>query len=172
MGKINVLIISIFGLFIWSAATAQTLDDQHRKDVKSIEAIVDAYYDVISGSSKDPWQFERDKFLHSANAVIIRLDDQGNAEYHSLEQEYIPMLLHPRENLYEIELKREVRHLGNITQVWSAFEIRTDREKPSNNRGLNSIQLHFEKGRWYIDSWTVQMESANNALVQEFLDQK
>ena len=60
MGKINVLIISIFGLFICSAATAQTLDDHHGKDVKSIEAIVDAYYEVISGSSKDPWQFERD----------------------------------------------------------------------------------------------------------------
>ncbi|WP_197687273.1 hypothetical protein [Aquiflexum balticum] len=47
------------------------MDDKYGKDVKSIEAIIDAYYEVISGSSKDPWQFERDKFLHSANAVII-----------------------------------------------------------------------------------------------------
>lgn len=106
--------------------------------------------------------FERDKFLHSENAVIIRLDDQGNAEFNSLEAEYIPIGLNPREDLYEIELKREVRYFGNIAQVWSAFEIRTDREVPTITRGLNSIQLHYENDRWYIDSWTMQMESGEN----------
>jgi hypothetical protein len=148
------------------------LDDKYGKDVKSIEAIIDAYYEVISGSSEDAWQFERDKFLHAANAVIIRLDDEGNAEFNSLEAEYIPMGLNPREDFYEIELKREVRHFGNIAQVWSAFEIRTNPEIPTAIRGLNSIQLHYEKGRWYIDSWTLQMESGENPLVQEFLNDK
>jgi hypothetical protein len=165
-------ILGFIGLFLCSAVIGQTLDDKYGKDVKSIDAIINAYYDVISGSSEDPWQFERDKFLHSVNAVIIRLDDQGNAEFHSLEAEYIPMGLNPREDLYEIELKREVRHFGNIAQVWSAFEIRTDREVPTITRGLNSIQLHFENGRWYIDSWTAQMESADNPLVKEFLNDK
>lgn len=166
-------LISVFiGLFLCTAVFAQTMEDKYGKDVKSIEAIIDAYYEVISGSSEDPWQFERDKFLHSANAVIIRLDDEGNAEFNSLEAEYIPMGLNPREDLYEIELKREIRQFGNIAQVWSAFEMRTDRVTPTNNRGLNSIQLHFEKGRWYIDSWTMQMETINNTLVKDFLKDK
>ena len=56
-----------------------------------------------------------------------------------------------------------------MAQVWSAFEIRTSPEKPSNVRGLNSIQLHFENGRWYIDSWTCEMETATSAVVTEFL---
>jgi hypothetical protein len=146
------------------------LDDKYQKDVESIEAIINAYYDVISGSSEDPWQFERDKFMHSANAVIIRLDDQENATFHSLEAEYIPMGLNPREDLYEIELKREVRHFGNIAQVWSAFEVWTEPEIPTTIRGLNSIQFHYENDRWYIDSWTVQMESIDNLLVEEFLN--
>jgi hypothetical protein len=165
-------VLGFIGLFLFSAVIGQTLDDKYGKDVKSIDAIIDAYYDVISGSSEDPWQFERDKFLHSVNAVIIRLDDQGNAEFNSLEAEYIPIGLNPREDLYEIELKREVRHFGNIAQVWSAFEIRTDREVPTITRGLNSIQLHYENDRWYIDSWTMQMESGENPLVQEFLNDK
>lgn len=161
-------VLGFIGLFLCSAVIGQTLDEKYRKDVKSIDTIIDAYYDVISGSSEDPWQFERDKFLHSANAVIIRLDDQGNATFHSLESEYIPMGLHPREDLYEIELKREIRHFGNIAQVWSAFEVRTEPEIPTTIRGLNSIQLHYENDRWYIDSWTVQMESIDNLLVEDF----
>ncbi len=166
------IVLAFIGLFLYSAVIGQTLDEKYGKDVKTIEAIIDAYYEVISGSSEDSWQFERDKFLHSANAVIIRLDDRGNAKYHSLEEDYIPILLNQRKDMYEIELKREVRHFGNIAQVWSAFEIRTDRKKPSNIRGLNSIQLHFENDRWFIDSWTMQMESADNQLVQEFLNDK
>ncbi|WP_197687274.1 hypothetical protein [Aquiflexum balticum] len=80
------------------------------------------------------------------------------------------MGLHPREDLYEIELKREVRQFGNIAQVWSAFEVRTDPEIPTSIRGLNSIQLHNENGRWFIDSWTLQMETTVNLLVEEFLN--
>jgi len=59
---------------------------------------------------------------------------------------------------------------GNIAQVWSAFEIRTEPDVSTTIRGLNSIQLHYEKGRWYIDSWTTQMESDVNVLVQDFLN--
>ena len=53
--------------------------------MKSIDAIINAYYDVVSGSSSDPWEFERDKFIHSKGAVITRLDENGNAESHTLE---------------------------------------------------------------------------------------
>jgi hypothetical protein len=73
-------------------------------------------------------------------------------------------------DFYEIELKREVSKYGNIAQVWSAFEIRTEPDVSTTIRGLNSIQLHYEKGRWYIDSWTTQMESDDNVLVQDFLN--
>ncbi len=150
---------------------SQTIDEQYGKDVKSIDAIINAYYEVISGSSDDPWQFERDKFLHSENAVIIRLDNAGNAAVHSLEAEYIPMGLNPRENFYEHELKRIVSRYGNMAQVWSAFEIRTRPETPSAIRGLNSIQLHYEDGRWYIDSWTAEMESEQHTLMEDFLNE-
>lgn len=160
--------LCLIGLLISSTAFGQSPGEKYSKDVKSIETIINAYYEVISGSSDDPWQFERDKFLHSENAVIIRLDDNGKAVAHSLEAEYIPVGLKPREAFYEHELKRAVRRYGNMAQVWSAFEIRTDPEHSTGVRGLNSIQLHFADGRWYIDSWTAQMESDKNTLVQYF----
>ncbi|WP_296705586.1 hypothetical protein [Algoriphagus sp.] len=152
-----------------SSVFGQSVEEKYADDVKSIDAIINAYYDVVSGSSQDPWQFERDQFIHSKNAVITRLDEEGKAESHTLEAEYIPMGLAPREDFYEKELKRKVSQFGNIAQVWSAFEIRTDPNQESTDRGLNSIQLHFENGRWFIDSWTCEMESDKNSPVQDFL---
>ena len=154
---------------IFSSIFGQTLDDKYAEDVKSVDTIMDAYYDVVSGASNDPWQFERDNYLHSPNVLITRLDANGNADSHALEVEYIPMGLAPREDFYEKELKRKMTHYGNMAQVWSAFEIRTNPDVASNVRGLNSIQLHFENDRWYIDSWTAEMESDKNALVTDFL---
>lgn len=150
----------IISFFICSLPIyAQTADEKYADDVKSIGAIIDAYYDVISGSGKDPWQFERDKYIHSEKALITRLNDAGNAQSHSLEAEYIPLALSPRKDFYEIELKRDVSHYGNIAQVWSAFEVRSDPNIASGIRGLSSIQLYFAKGRWWISSWTTEMES-------------
>ena len=120
----------------------------------------------------DPWQFERDKYLHSEHAVITRIDEQGMVKTHSLEAEYVPLALSPKEDFYEHELKREVSLFGNIAQVWSAFEIRAHPDKASDIRGLNSIQLHFEEGRWFIDGWTCEMESEGNLLVEEFINEK
>jgi hypothetical protein len=75
----------------------------------------------------------------------------------------------PKEDFYETELKRKVSQFGNMAQVWSAYEVRTNPEIASNSRGLNSIQLHFENGRWFIDSWTTQMETKSNTIVADFM---
>ncbi len=168
--KINTLLA--FTLLCCTLSFSQTTNEKYTADVQYIDAIITAYYDVVSGSSEDPWQFERDQYIHSKNAVITRLDENGNATSHPLETEYVPLALAPKEDFYEKELKRIVSKYGNLAQVWSAFEIRTDPEIASEIRGLNSIQLHFEQGRWFIDSWTCEMENTTNAVVSDFLKQK
>ncbi|MFQ3214659.1 MAG: hypothetical protein ACI9C9_002199 [Marivirga sp.] len=165
--KRNILLAIV--LIYCSSLSAQTNSEKYEKDVKSIDSIIDAYYEVISGSGQDPWQFERDSYLHSENAVISRLDNNGKAESHGLAAEYIPLALGPKEDFFEKELKRTVTQFGNIAQVWSAFEVRTDPQIATNIRGLNSIQLHYEEDRWWIDSWTCEMESDTNTLVKDFL---
>lgn len=166
----TILLAIVF--MICNSSFTQTIDEKYAKDVQSINDIINAYYDVISGSSEDPWQFERDSYIHSKNALITRLDENGLAKSHALELEYIPLALAPKEDFYEMELKRNVSHFGNLAQVWSAFEIRTEPNSPSIIRGLNSIQLHYENGRWFIDSWTCEMESKKNELVTLFINGK
>jgi len=168
----KIILTSIIIFFACSSIFGQSNDEKYANDVKSIDAIINAYYDVVSGSSSESWEFERDKYIHSENAVITRLDENGKAESHTLEAEYIPIGLSPKEDFYEKELKRKVSKYGNIAQVWSAFEIRTDPKTESNITGLNSIQLHYENGRWFIDSWTCEMESEKNNLVTDFLNEE
>ena len=156
-------------IFVCNLIFGQTINEKYAEDVLSIDAIITAYYDVVSGSSEDPWQYERDRYIHSKNAVITRLDENGKAVSHTLEAEYIPLALAPKENFYEKELKRTVAHFGNLAQVWSAFEIRTDPSTATTKRGLNSIQLHYEGNRWFIDSWTCEMETSKSSFLGDFL---
>jgi hypothetical protein len=170
MNKTILTLISI--IFAFNSLFGQTNEEKYAEDVQSVNAIINAYYDVVSGSSSEPWEFERDKYIHSKNAVITKLDESGKAESHNLEAEYIPLGLSPKEDFYEKELKRIVSTYGNIAQVWSAFEIRTDPKTESNIRGLNSIQLHYESSRWYIDSWICEMESEKSSVVAKFVSKE
>jgi hypothetical protein len=166
----KIILTSISIIFAFNSIFGQTNEEKYAEDVKSVDAIINAYYDVVSGPSSEPWEFERDKYIHSENAVITRLNENGKTESHTLEAEYIPIGLSPKEDFYEKELKRIVNKFGNIAQVWSAFEIRADPKTESNIRGLNSIQLHYENSRWYIDSWTCEMESEKTSVVTEFMN--
>ncbi|WGK63953.1 hypothetical protein [Croceiramulus getboli] len=164
--------VLFLALLLTASVFAQSSNPAYAEDVQSIDAIITAYYEVVSGSSSAPWQFERDQYLHSKNAVITRFDTEGQADTHTLEAEYIPLALMPKSDLYEKELKRKVSRYGRMAQVWSAFEIRTDPQVPTDIHGLNSIQLLYENDRWYIASWTCEMESEDNPIVANFLGEE
>jgi hypothetical protein len=151
-------------MLLMMSTYSQTLDEKYGEDVKSIDAIINAYYDVISGASTDPWQFERDKYLHSQDALIIHVDEKGKLIKNSLEAEYIPFLLSDKESFYEVEVNRIVKKYGNMAQVWSTYEIRNEPEVASDIRGQNSIQLYFSEGRWWISGWTTQLESKKHPI--------
>jgi hypothetical protein len=167
MNKIILTAISI--IFACNSILGQTTDEKYSEDVKSVDAIIKAYYDVNSGSSSDPWEFERDTYTHSKNAQIIFLDENGKADLVKLEVLQNHFRMSERKDFYEKELKRKVSQFGNIVQVWSAYEMRDEPETSTNKRALVSIQLHYEQGRWWIDGWTNQNETDKNSLVTKFL---
>lgn len=154
-------ILSLFVLAACGTMYGQTIDDKYSKDVASIDAIINAYYDVVSGPATAPWEFERDKFIHSPDALIVKIDTDGKVDAHSLEGEYVPILLQPRGDFYEVELSRITQRYENMAQVWSTYEIRSDPDDPSGVRGISSIMLYYSEGRWWIASWISQPETKN-----------
>src|SRR5437763_13233987 len=123
--------------------------DGEPDDVASIDAIIAAAYDVISGPAgkKRDWNRERSLFYNGARLIPTASVPGRNdvaLEPQMLDVEsYItraePLL---QKGFYEKEVARRTEQFGRIAHVWSTYESRYD---PSDAapfmRGINSFQL-------------------------------
>jgi hypothetical protein len=128
-----------------------------KEDVASIDAIVNATYDVISGKADDVRDWERMKSLYIPGARVIPFDA-------SPEGRAVPNVMTPDQfvesrspilasgDFYEWETERREDHSGAMAHVWSGYEAaRTPRGAPI-RCGVNSFQLWFDGDRWWIVS--------------------
>lgn len=125
------------------------------KDVESIDGIINAFYEVVSGPKGAPRQWERDRSIHHEKALVVftGVRDQNPyfeamtlQEFHAIESPYT-------EGFFEKEIERRVQKFGNIAQVWSKYETRFSPTGPVERSGINSIQLVNDGQRWWILSW-------------------
>ena len=58
-----------------------------KEDVSSIDGIISAYYDVISGPKGHVYNAKRDESLHAPGALITRIMDDGTIQRHNLKGE-------------------------------------------------------------------------------------
>ena len=132
---------------------AQTGTDQ---DVSSIDGIINAYYEVVSGPAGERVDVMRDRHLHHPDAwvAIAGKDVAGDpfvnvmtlADYHGDNA--------PRaENFYERETERVVSRSGNMAHVWSSYESALTEGGEPFTTGVNSITLFFDGERWWIMGW-------------------
>lgn len=135
-------------------------------DVKSIDAIIKASYEVVSGEKGAKREWERDKYLHNPKAVYSYFDRnkgmQVTMTLAEFQKETDDMVFNTA--FYEKEINREVRIFGNIAHVWSTYETKLEKNGKVVRRGINSIQLVLEDNRWYIISWTFSGESELNKI--------
>ncbi len=138
----------------------------YENDVRTIDALIKASYEVVSGEKGATRQWERDHYLHHPKAVYSFFDKEQKkqvtmtlAEFHQATDEMVFYTA-----FYESEVNREVRVFGNIAQVWSTYETRLEKGGRVERRGINSIQLVFENNRWYIISWTFCGESEQQRI--------
>ena len=152
------------------------LADPH--DVESIDAIIAATYDVISGPAgkKRDWNRERSLFYPGARimptaSVPGRNDVDLEPQILDVEA-YIERVERLFENagFYEKEIARRTEQFGRIAHVWSTYESRHDRSDPAPfMRGINSFQLFNDGKRWWILSVYWQHESAEYTIAEKYL---
>lgn len=135
-----------------------------KKDVLTIDGIIKAFYEVVSGEAGEKRQWERDLSIHNPNAIYSYLDNVGGElkqvtmSLKDFHKETDAMVLETA--FFESEINREVRIFGNIAHVWSTYETRLIKNGPVARRGINSIQLFFENGKWSIVSLIFERERA------------
>jgi hypothetical protein len=126
-------------------------------DTVSIDAIVKAMYETISGPAGQPRQWERDRALHHPGARLMptrKLDGSGvAAEVYDIDGFIASRTPFFESNdFYEIEIARREFRFGSIAHVLSAYEARKSPAGEILRRGVNSIQLFHDGERWWIIS--------------------
>ena len=144
-------------------------------DVKSIDAIVAAVYDVISGPAgqKRDWDRMRSLFVPGARLIPAVSGPSGGATARVLDIDgYIqrsgPVL--ERDGFFEREIARRVEAFGNIAHVFSTYESKHNKDdaKPF-ARGINSMQLLKDGDRWWFVTIFWDSEKPSNPIPSEYL---
>jgi hypothetical protein len=138
-------------------------------DVSSLDAIMRAVYDVISGPAGQKRDWNRMRSLFTANA---RLMPKGMAGLRSGSvEDYItasgPQL--EENGFIEREIARRVEQYGDIAHVFSTYEARNRADGPVIMRGINSFQLVRHAGRWWVVSIMWQAESPQTPIPAGYL---
>jgi len=143
-------------------------------DVATMDSIVAALYDVISGPpAPRNWDRFRSLFVPGARLIPTGRRPTGEAASRVLTpEEYIqrsaPLI--EKNGFFEREISRRTERFGSIAHLFSTYESRhaKDEEKPF-ARGINSIQLMNDGKRWWIVTVFWQGEDDKNPLPAEYL---
>lgn len=142
----------------------------HPEDVKSIDAIMSALYDVITGPAGDrDWDRFASLYKPEARMGAIAKTKEGQLVYKSFSPEEYRKRNSPffkKNGFWEKELDRKTFRYGEIASIQSAYESRFQKDGKVVERGINSIQLVFDHGRWWITSILWNSERDDNPLPQ------
>lgn len=145
------------------------------KDVSSIDGIVKAFYETISGPKDQPRQWARDRTLYMPGVRFISMSERDGKISAGImtHQQYVNTTNGPLTSagFHEREINRVVRRYGNIAHVFSTYEFTND-DKSAKGRGVNSIELYWDGTRWWIAFAGWDEERPNNPIPKEFLPSK
>src|SRR5262249_9669384 len=147
----------------------------NQNDVNSIDSVISAIYDVISGpaTQKRNWDRMRSLFIPGARLIPTGRTPEGAYRSRVLTVEDFINQSNPfleKQGFFEREISRRSEMFGQIVHVFSTYESRhaTEDAKPF-QRGINSIQLMNDGTRWWIVTIFWQGEDAKNPLPEKYL---
>ena len=160
-----------------ASATVQqeTRPPANPADVSSLDNIMRALYDVISGPAGQRRDWDRMRSLFVPGARLIpttrRPDGTRGIQVWTVDQ-YIS-IVGPRleeSGFFERELARRTERFGNIVHAFSTYDSkRTAADPQPFARGINSIQLWNDGRRWWIVSIFWESERADNPIPPRYM---
>jgi len=144
-------------------------------DGASVDSIVAALYDVISGPAGAPrnWSRMRALFAPDAKLMVIGPRPDGGFGLRTMTiDDYISrnMSAFNTNGFYEREVARTTDAFGQLVHVFSTYELlRAPNDPKPFMRGINSIQLAHDGKRWWIANLVWRAEDAGLALPERYL---
>lgn len=173
--------VIIASVFCYSSFANKIFTDSipaNPSDVSSVNGIIAAVYDVISGPAGQQrnWDRMRTLFIPEAHMIATGRRTSGEVVKRVMTvEDYInnsgPVLV--KDGFFEKEIGRKTEEYGNIIQLFSTYESRrnsTD-EKPF-IRGINSFQLWNDGKRWWIVNIFWQSENKDNPIPEKYIGTK
>lgn len=161
--SLGVALVATCVLAVPSGASAQsasptggTVPPADPTDVQSINAILTALYDVISGPAGQARDWDRFRSLFVPEARLIPTgfppnEDRARARVLSVD-DYVAQsgpILEER-GFFEREIGRVTERFENIAHAFSTYDSRWTPDGEVFQRGINSIQLLWDGERWWV----------------------
>jgi len=144
-------------------------------DVASIESIIAALYDVISGppGQDRDWSRFRSLFTDGARLIVGAPGSDGRVPARNMTvEEYVRSAdaFLKRDGFWEREIARRIERYGNVAHVFSTYESRVkSADSAPFSRGINSIQLVTNGQRWWVVTIFWDFERPGNPIPAEYL---
>lgn len=141
--------------------------------VQSIDSIIAKLYSIISQApGKRNYDQFKALFLPNARLISIKVDAAGKSTFQNVTvDEYVEIIKPKLEkaNYFEIEIGRRQEEYNNIAQVFSTYKSTLITEKDMQfESGINSFQLIYYKGRWWIASALFNNEAKENLIPDKY----
>lgn len=162
-------------IFIFISVNSNTQNDKYLQKVKTLDNTIKTLYGVISGEKGEARDWELFKYLFRSEAKLIPSGSNKEGKTtirYMTPQDYInssgDFLINS--GFYEKEIARTVHKFGNIAQVFTTYEAfnHQNRSKPFMT-GINSIQMIYMEGRWWIVNIFWQQASKKHPIPKEFM---
>ena len=124
-------------------------------DVSTLDGILHALYETLSGPVGQPRDWERYRSLFMENARLMVVVAVAGEKPHVRQltvEDYIRRVepIFAVEDFWERETSRQTEIVGRIAHVLSAYESLRDPNGPPFERGANSMQLFYDDSRWWV----------------------
>jgi hypothetical protein len=146
------------------------------EDVATVDGILAAFYDVISGPAGQPRQWSRDRTLYIPNVQFVSMNTDSTGRIHATVMDHQMFVDGSNDGLvrrgfFEREIHRTTRRFGNVVHVFSTYEMRERADGPVIGRGINSIELFWDGTRWWIAAAQWDDERPDNPIPNAYLPQ-
>lgn len=146
--------------------------DADPADVSSVDAIIAAGYEVVSGGPGEARDWDRFRSLfHPAARLLVTFRQEGEPAFQALTvEEFIAVAEQSfvREGMYEEAIHTVTERYGDIAHVWATDASRRTPGAEPFERGINSFQLWHDGERWWVTSLMLHAELEGRPIPERY----